>query len=67
MTETSVGAAILELLGSVGVAATGMVVSVAESLLEQAPSDATNAIGNTTLKSVFMTPLFHTETKTELL
>jgi hypothetical protein len=44
-----------------------MVVSVAESLLEQAPSDATNAIGNTTLKNVFMAPLFHIETKSELL
>jgi hypothetical protein len=43
------------------------VVSAAESLLEHAPSDNTNANGVTTLKNVFMTPLFHTETKTQLL
>jgi hypothetical protein len=67
MTEISVGAAIFELLGFVGDAAFGIVVSGVDSLLEQAPSDATNAIGNTTLKSVFMSPLFHTETNTELL
>jgi hypothetical protein len=67
MTETSVGAAIFESVGLVGVAALGIVVSAAESLLEHAPSDNTNANGVTTLKNVFMTPLFHTETKTELL
>jgi hypothetical protein len=44
-----------------------MVVSAAESLPEQAPSDTTNANGATTLKNFFMTPLFHMETKTELL
>ena len=66
-TEISVGAAIFELLGFVGDAAFGIVVSVAVSLLEQAPSDTANTNGVTTLKSVFMSPLFHTETNTELL
>jgi hypothetical protein len=67
MTETSVGAAIFESVGLVGDAALGIVVSGVDSLLEHAPSDNTNANGVTTLKNVFMTPLFHTETKTQLL